>query len=108
MPTFLVISQHSPESCWMFNEKTRQIHLNLANKLESLLKKHNITLVGCWFDLPGHTLYEFYDAPDFDTFQKLAMEPEIVQWSSFNTMKIKMVTSVNDVMGMLQQPMKQI
>jgi hypothetical protein len=104
MPTFLVISRHAPESCWMFHAKTRQIHLNLLHKLESLLKKYQVTLLGCWFDLPGHTLYEVYDAPNLDVFQKMSMEPEIVQWSSFNTMEIKLVSTLDDVMMVLKQP----
>ena len=108
MPTFLLISRHAPESCWMFNEKTRQIHLNLLNKLESFLKKYNIALLGAWFVLPEHTLYEVFDAPGLDAFQKMAMEPEIVQWSAFNTMEIKMVATVNDVMGLLKQPVQQM
>ena len=90
----------------MFNEKTRQIHVNLLNKLESLLKKYNISLLGAWFVLPEHTLYEVFDAPSLDVFQKMAMEPEIVQWSAFNTMEIKMVTTVHDVMGLLKQPLQ--
>ena len=88
----------------MFHEKTRQIHLNLLNTLESLLKKYQMTLLGCWFDLPGHTLYEVYDAPSLDVFQKMSMEPEIVQWSSFNTMEIKLVSTLDDVMRVLKQP----
>jgi L-rhamnose mutarotase len=108
MPTFLLISRHAPESCWMFNEKTRQIHVNLLNKLESLLKKYNIKLLGAWFVLPEHTLYEVFDAPSLDVFQKMSMEPEIVQWSAFNTMEIKMVATVNDVMGLLKQPVQQM
>ena len=88
----------------MFNEKTRQIHVNLLNKLDSLLKKYNITLLGAWFALTEHTLYEVFDSPSLEAFQKMAMEPEIVQWSAFNTMEIKMVSSVNDVMGLLKHP----
>jgi L-rhamnose mutarotase len=90
----------------MFNEKTRKIHVNLLNKLESLLKKYNISMLGAWFVLPEHTLYEVFDAPSLDAFQKMAMEPEIIQWSAFNTMEIKMVTTVNDVMGLLKQPIQ--
>ena len=104
MPAFLVISQHAPESCWMFNEKTRQIHLDLVRNLDSLLKKNNVTLLGCWFDLPGHTLYEVYDAPDAGAVQRMSMEPEIMRWASFNTMKIVSVSSMNEVMGLLQHP----
>jgi L-rhamnose mutarotase len=104
MPTFLLISRHAPESCWMFNEKTRQIHVNLLNKLESLLKKYSINLLGAWFVLPEHTLYEVFDAPSLEAFQKMAMEPEIVQWSAFNTMEIKMVATVDDVKRLLTLP----
>ena len=88
----------------MFNEKTRQIHVNLLNQLDSLLKKYNITLLGAWFALTEHTLYEVFDSPSLEAFQKMAMEPEILQWSAFNTMEIKMVASVNDVMGLLKHP----
>jgi hypothetical protein len=102
MPTFMVISRHAPESCWMFNERTRQVHVNLVSKLESLLKKYKVTLLGCWFDLPGHTLYEFYDAPSGEVFEMMSREPEILQWSSFNTMEIKMVVGLEDVKRMLK------
>ena len=104
MPTFLLISRHAPESCWMFNEKTRQIHLNLLNKLESILKKYNIKMLGAWFVLPEHTLYEVFDAPSLDVFQKMAMEPEILQWSAFNTMEMKLVATVDDVKRFLAHP----
>jgi L-rhamnose mutarotase len=104
MPTFLLISRHAPERCWMFDAKSKQIHRNLLDKLESLLKKYQITLLGCWFDLPGHALYEVYDAPSLEAFQKMSMEPEIVQWSSFNTMEIKLVSTLDDVMTVLKQP----
>jgi hypothetical protein len=106
MPTFLLISRHAPESCWMFNEKTRQIHLNLINKLESFEEKYNINMLGAWFDLPEHTLYEVYDAPSLEAFQQMAMEPEILQWSSFNKMEIKLVANVEDVRSLLEQPIK--
>ena len=87
----------------MFDATTKQIHLNLLDKLESLLKKYQITLLGCWFDLPGHALYEVYDAPSLEAFQKMSLEPEIVQWSSFNTMEIKLVSTLDDVMIILKQ-----
>ncbi len=101
MPTFLLISRHSPESCWMFNEKSRRIHSNLFHALEDILKKYQITLKGCWFDLTGHTLYEVYDAPSLEAFQKMGMEPAIAPWASFNTMEIINVTPLEEMKGML-------
>jgi len=52
-----------------------------------------------------HTLYEVFDAPTLEAFQKMAMEPEILQWSAFNTMEIKLVASVDDVQRLLAQPL---
>jgi hypothetical protein len=34
-------------------------------------KKHQTTLPGCWFDLPGHMLYKVYDCPSRDAMQKI-------------------------------------
>jgi hypothetical protein len=102
MPTFLLISRHNPESCWMFNEKNRQIHRDLFNALDGLMKKYHITMKGCWFDIPAHTLYEVYDAPSLEAFQQMGMEPVIAQWSSFNSMEILTVTPLEDIKGMLQ------
>lgn len=78
--------------------------MNLVSRLESLLKKYNVTALGAWFALTEHTLYEVYDAPSLEAFQKMAMEPEILQWSAFNTMEIKLVATVDDVMKILKQP----
>ena len=88
----------------MFHEKTRQIHQNLLNKLESFLEKYNTRMLGAWFVLPEHTLYEVFDAPSLEVFQNLAMEPELVQWSAFNTMEIKLVATVDDVKRLLAHP----
>ena len=69
------------------------------------MKKYKITLLGAWFVLSEHTLYEVFDAPTLEAFQKMAMEPEILQWSAFNTMEIKLVASVDDVQRLLAQPL---
>ena len=102
MLTFLLISRHAPESCWLFNKKSKDIHRNLLENMDKLLKKYDVKLRGSWYDIPGHTLYEVYDAPDLEAFARLGMEPEIMQWSTFNTMEIKMVTTLEDVKGMLK------
>jgi hypothetical protein len=104
MPTFLLISRHAPESCWMFNEKTRQITLDLINKFESIMEKYGIKRPGAWMDLLEQTLYEVFDAPSLEAFQSMGMELEILQWSSFNKMEIKMVANVEDVRSLLGLP----
>ncbi len=103
MPTFLVISKHSPENCWRFNKEAKKVHLDLAGNLEELLKKYSIKMLGCWFVLFEHTLYEVYDAPSLEAFEKMSQEPEIVNWSAFNTVEIKLVSTLEEVMGILKQ-----
>jgi len=68
------------------------------------MKKYDIKCRAPGFVLPEHTLYEVFDAPSLDVFQKMAMEPEIVQWSAFNTMEMKLVATVDDVKRLLAQP----
>jgi len=46
MPIFLTISRHAPESCPIFNEKSRKMTLELADKIEALAKKNGVKLVG--------------------------------------------------------------
>ncbi len=70
------------------------------------MKKYQITMLGAWFALSEHTLYEVFNAPTLEAFQKMAMEPEILQWSAFNTMEIKLVATVDDVKRLLAQPVR--
>lgn len=102
MPTFLLIHRHSPENCWMFNKEARKVHLDLVEKLEGILKKYEIKMQGCWFLLSEHTMYEVYDAPSLEAFEKMAQEPEIVKWSAYNTVEIKLVDPFEEVMKILK------
>lgn len=102
MPTFLVISRHSPENCWRFNEKARKMHLDLANKFETLLKRHGVRQLGCWFVPSEHLLIEVFESPTLEAFQKFVMEPEIDRWTAYNTMEIKLATSLEEAMRMLK------
>jgi hypothetical protein len=54
MPTFLIVSRHSPENCPMNNEKMKQITLELPEKLVGLEKKHGIKRTGVWTVIPEH------------------------------------------------------
>jgi len=48
MPTFMVIASHSPENCDWFNEKSQKTTLKFMGKLDELLKKHGVKMVGAW------------------------------------------------------------
>jgi hypothetical protein len=103
MPTFLEIARHSPENCPMINEKARKVFLEAGNKLEGLLKKHGVKLVGAWNVHPEHFQVYVFDAPSFEAFYKCGMEPEIVAMLNFETSQIWVTQSFEDAMKMLKQ-----
>lgn len=87
----------------MFNEKARKVELALVDKLEELTKKHGVKMIGCWIVPTEHLIVEVYEAPSFEAFQKLGMEPEIMAWYGFNTTEIKPAINFEEAMKMLKQ-----
>jgi len=103
MPTFLLIHRHSPENCPMFNEKAKKMTLQLVSKMEELLKKHGIKTVGVWQVPMEHLMFEVYEAPSLEAFQKLGREPEIQAWYAYNTVEMKSVISIEEATQRLLQ-----
>ena len=85
----------------MFNEKARKMTLQLVDKMEGLLKKHGVKMVGCWHVPNEHLMFEVYEAPSSEAFQKLGREPEIQAWYAYNTVEMKVAISTEEAMKML-------
>lgn len=96
----LQISRHAPESCPVYNAKTRESTVALLQNMESLLAKHGVKLVGMWNDHAAHEVYSVYETPSMDAFAAAAMEPEMSAWLSFNTVEVKMVLGPEEIKGM--------
>ena len=77
--------------------------LELIDKFDELLKKYGVKMVGGWAVSSEHTLFEVYEAPSLEAFQKLAMEPEIVRWRAYHTTDIKIATDIKEATKMLKQ-----
>ena len=102
MPTFLIISRHSPEICPLNNEKMKAMTLALPDKLGGLEKKHGVKRVGAWTVVPEHLLIWVYEAPSSEALQKFSMEPELLKWMAFNTSEIKLAMSLEESMKLLR------
>jgi len=104
MPTFMVISRHSPEYCPEFNEKVRKAVLELMGKMDGLLKKHGVKMVGAWFGFvpSAHTNYMVYEAPSVEALQKLSMEPDVLAASAYDSQETIIVKSLEEIMKELQ------
>lgn len=78
MPASPILSWDSPESCWMFVERTRQA-LDPAPPLDSLPGTNNVTLPRCWFDIPALLRSRSTRAPDTIAVQRTSMESEVMR-----------------------------
>ena len=102
MVRFVLITKHSPEDCPMFNAKALKVYMEAMEKMDALMKKHKVKLVGA-AEVPNeHSTYEIYDAPTFEDFDKLGMEPAIIALGQFITMEIKPAMSPEDMEQMLK------
>jgi hypothetical protein len=102
MPTFLIISRHSPENCPLNNEKMKRMTLELPHKLGELEMKHGIRRVGVWTVIPEHLLVWVYEAPSSEALQKFSMEHEMVEWMAWNTSEIKLAMSLEESIKLLK------
>jgi hypothetical protein len=104
MPTFVVILSHSPENCDWFNEKSQKTTLKFMGKVDELMKKHEIKMLGAWTTDPaGHQSFWVVEAPSVEALQKFGMEPEVLATSAYRTMETKIVMSLEEEMKLRQQ-----
>jgi hypothetical protein len=102
MPRFVLISKHSPENCPMFNAKSRKIYMEAMEKIDALMKKHKVKLLASATVPNEHTDYEIYEAPSFEAFDELGMEPAIIAMGEFLTMEIKPAMSPEETAQMFK------
>jgi len=103
MPTFLLISRHTPENCPMNNEKKRKANLAYFAKWDAWSKKYKVKMVGAWSVSDEHVAFLVVEAPSLEAFQKLRMEPEARAVAATETIEIKMVINKEEILKMLRQ-----
>jgi hypothetical protein len=99
---FLQIAKHTAESCPMHNEKVKKINVDLMAKMDQLLKKHGIKMVGGWAATPEHLFVGVYDAPSMEAMLKFSMEPEAMAWMCYNTTETKPVMTLEETMKLVK------
>lgn len=99
---FLQISKHYPESCPLHNKAVKKAAEDLMAKMDTLLKKHGVKMIGGWNALDDHSIVVVYDVPSLEAMLNFSMEPEVMIWSSYHTTEIKMVMTIEESMKMLK------
>jgi hypothetical protein len=103
MPMFLLISRHSPENCPMFNEKARKAFMEYSTKLDGILKKHGVKMLGNWNVPTEHLSVIVFEAPSIEDFNKCGMEPAVLALSAYETYEVKLAIGMEEAMKMMRQ-----
>ena len=83
---FGVFASHSPESCPLNNKDSKKIFLEIDNKLQSSIKKHNIEkIVGFYMSVLEHQWIIILDANNAHDIETMCIDVGI---SATSTVKI--------------------
>jgi len=97
----LQISRHSPESCAMFNQRSRATTITILKAMDKLLEKHGVKLLCTWNDVGAHEVFSIFETPSMEAFMALCTEPEMTAWIEFNSVQNRVVQGMGDVRVML-------
>lgn len=86
----------------MHNEKVKKVYMDSYAKLDPLMKKHGIKIVGAWTSMPDHLTVMVCEAPNMEAFMKFSMEPEAMMWASYNDSEIRVVMTLEESMKMMK------
>ena len=103
MPTFLVISKHSPEDCPLFHEEKRKVSVAYFSKFGEWTKKYGVKFVGVWAVPNEHLTVMAIEAPSLEVWQKMSMEPELLAVTSTETYEVKLAQNLEEINKMLKQ-----
>jgi len=102
MPIQIFFIKGSPESNPVFNEKARNVMMEMVSKRDELYKKHGIKELGYYVVPAEHVTIVVDEAQSLDAFQKLLMEPEFVGLTAFCSIETKVAFSLAEVMNMVK------
>ncbi len=97
MVTALMFETHTAENCPIGNEKAMRAQMAAMAKLPEMLTKYQIKILGSWTVHEEHLIVYAMEAPNFEAFQKIGLEPEMLAWRCFTTAEIKMAMPMEEV-----------
>ena len=85
---FLQTARHTPESCPQHNEAARKVYNQFYAKLNELMQKNGIKMVGGWVSMPEHLIVFVFDVQDPAGMIGFMHEPEMVAGRAIKLLKI--------------------
>jgi hypothetical protein len=80
--------------CALYNDTSRKSMIEWMNKYGALEAKHSVKIIGAWSVTSEHLTVLVFEAPTFEAMQGYAREPEVMNWSSWNTVEFKVAMAL--------------
>lgn len=87
----------------MFNEKAQKVYMEYYGKLDGILKKHGIKMLGTWSVPTEHLTVAVFEAPSVEAFNKCGMEPAVMALSAYETYEVKSALGMEEAAKMIRQ-----
>ena len=96
----MLVGTHSADTCAFAVPEWRNKALADFKRRDEVTKKLGITLQGSWVNMPNHTMYMVFDAPNAHVVNQMAIELGLMDW---NTIVVSAVMDFDEVQKVLQQ-----
>jgi len=97
---FGVFAQHSPESCPLNNEKSKEIFINIKDKMDAKIKDFNVNqIIGFYMSVLEHEWIIIFDAVNAHDIEQLCIDVGI---SSISTVKIVPMSNYLDTLNRIK------
>jgi hypothetical protein len=100
MPTYVVISNHPPNSCPSANQELRKRGRKMQEALEPLLKKHKVKPATILHLDPGHKILFVLEAPSAEAVRDVLYEGGFMQWNDF---EFYMTSTLEGILGIVEK-----
>ena len=96
----MVLIRHGPETCAVDHPHLGEKARRGFGQMETVSRKHSVSIHGVWGEPPAHTFYMPVDAPNAHVVSALVRELELFHW---NTIDIRPVATLDEIMPLLAQ-----
>lgn len=95
----LVTVTHGPEMCPAVSDSAKEIALPGIAALVSKATTDDITLVGSWASMPGHTLYAVVDARNAHSVNEFFLQKGFGSYSTVNVIPVVDIDELHQRLG---------
>jgi len=107
MPTFMLMSRHTPADCPVNNPEHLKVTVEGMSQMEALAKKHGVKIIGTWNAHPEHLVVQVVEAPNLESYMAMWMEPAMTAMLDYTTSEFKAVLTAPEIAQILKQRMQQ-